>query len=281
VNIKEALTIASNELADIPSRHLDARVLLSHTLKKPVEYIILNYDTELIDAIKELYFSLVTRRKKLEPIAYIISGKEFYGRIFYVNKNVLIPRNDTEILIDLVINQYKEIYNTDIKILDLGTGSGIIALTLALEIKQAQITAIDNSASALFVAKYNAQSYDLLDRVKIVQSNWYESLNNEKFDFIVSNPPYIDLSEQSIMAKETIIYEPKNALYSSNNGLADYELIIKEAKQYLNPNGLLFLEIGFTQAKLVTELLSTYGFQVLSTQKDLQGHERAICAKMH
>jgi len=281
MNIKGALIVASNELVDIPSRHLEARILLCYALKQPVEYIILNHDAKLSAAEKEIYFSLVARRKKLEPLAYITGSKEFYGRSFYVNKKVLIPRNDTEVLIELVIDQYQQMDNTNIKVLDLGTGSGIIALTLALEINQAKITAIDNSASALFVAKCNAQTYSLLDRVEIIQSNWYESLDNERFDFIVSNPPYIDVLEQPFMAKETIIYEPRNALYSRNNGLADYELIIKGAKQHLTDNGLLFLEIGFTQAKLVAELLSIYGFQVLLTKQDLQGHERAICAKIH
>lgn len=282
MQIKEALYIAADKLNlyFISSRHLEARILLSKVLEQPIEYLLLNYEQVITKEEEEFFFMLIERRKRYEPIAYIVEYKEFYSRIFKINKDVVIPRAETEILIEMAIEEYKKFYkNSHIDILDLGTGSGIISITLALEITNSSIIAVDNSSVALQIANLNVNRYNLEKQINNIKSNWYQNLGKKYFDFIISNPPYINPLEKKLMARETLLYEPQNALYAKNNGLESYEQIIKGAKQYLRSSGALFLEIGFNQFDDIYNILKLNNFVVILVQKDLQGYIRAIAAK--
>lgn len=164
----------------------------------------------------------------------------------------------------------------NIKILELGTGSGCIAISLLCELPNARVVATDIILDAIEVARNNALKHHVMDRIQIIQSNWFENIEDQKFDFIVSNPPYISHSEKSEMAIETINYEPSIALFAEEEGLQAYILIAKNAKQFLKPNGKLALEIGFQQEEAVTQIFLNHGYNIESVYKDLQGHSRVI-----
>jgi len=272
MNIKEAIMKASSQVSIS-----DARMLLSKALGKSREYILMYPDHDLSKAEEGLFFSFIQRRKNHEPISYITENTEFYSRDFKVNKHVLIPRPDTEILVEEVI---KRCHQKDPNILDLGTGSGAIAVTLALEISGSYITAVDVSPEAIEVAKFNAKSHKVNDRIEFILSNWYDKLDpNNLFDIIVSNPPYIARSETPLMSKETILYEPETALYAEKEGLLNYEIITEKAGFYLRKGGMIFLEIGFAQKHSVEAILENNGFKEIETILDLSGNDRVVVGK--
>ncbi|WP_040256564.1 bifunctional peptide chain release factor N(5)-glutamine methyltransferase PrmC/tRNA (guanosine(46)-N7)-methyltransferase TrmB [Rickettsia hoogstraalii] len=310
-SIKQILSKATDKLNKIGINppQLEVRILLQHVINKPIEYLLINLDEQLSEAEIEAFEKLLERRLKHEPIAYITGVKEFYSREFIVNKHVLIPRNDTEVLVDVVLDLLKEhIYKSslratersvaisgslleiasstpmassrndgnNIKILELGTGSGCITISLLCELPNARVVATDISLDAIEVARNNALKHHVMDRIQIIQSNWFENIEDQKFDFIVSNPPYISHSEKSEMAIETINYEPSIALFAEEEGLQAYILIAKNAKQFLKPNGKLALEIGFQQEEAVTQIFLNHGYNIESVYKDLQGHSRVI-----
>lgn len=281
VQIREALRQAAERFnhANIPSANLDARLLLAKVLQCSVEYLIFSFDQDLTDKQQEDFEQLVQRRLKLEPIAYILGYKEFYSRQFTVDRRVLIPRGDTEDLVDAVISYSKSLPHSVIKILDLGVGSGAIAVTLALEIKNSKIVAVDISPGALEIAAINARDHNLSNRINFLQSDWFQNLSYDKFDIIVSNPPYIAKEERHLMAQETKGFEPEEALFAEEDGLLHYKSIISAAKEFLSPDGRIFLEIGFDQLKKVQDILKQNHFIVCKIVKDLRGFSRVIEAK--
>ena len=301
MKIKEAIResgITSNE----------SRILLAHALGYSEEYLLMNGDEE-IDSDK--YFELVERRKSHEPIAYIIGKKEFYSREFIVDSSVLIPRPDSEIMVDVVIRHTegssasrkdpvrqtepvvraphthtqgpygrdKSLPQDDVRILELGIGSGCLLLTLLWEMPNATGQGVDISEAAINIATQNMEKFELSDRCKIYKSNWFEKVDG-KFDVIISNPPYINKDDQNIMAKETLLHEPVGALYSEKGGFADYRKIASQAKNYLNENGKIFLEIGIGQKNSVAKIFEEKGFVLESIHKDLAGIERVVCLCM-
>ncbi len=274
MNLIEALTYGEDSFKKnaIESASLDSNILLRYVLQKPLEYILLNQELQLTCEQEEAYKNLVARRMNFEPIAYLVSSKEFYGRDFVLNNKVLIPRNDTELLIDIA----KDHIGNATQILELGTGSGIIAITLALECVALRMVATDISSDALEVAMYNAKIYDVLNRIDFVQSNWFDELPDQKFDLIISNPPYVSTREIELMAKETILHEPALALFATNNGLASYSAIAKDAKNYLNPMGKILVEIGFEQKEYVEAIFVQNNYKLLEVFKDLSGNNRAM-----
>ncbi|HJD53986.1 MAG TPA: bifunctional peptide chain release factor N(5)-glutamine methyltransferase PrmC/tRNA (guanosine(46)-N7)-methyltransferase TrmB [Rickettsia endosymbiont of Proechinophthirus fluctus] len=299
-SIKQILSDATNKLnkIGISSPQLEARILLQHVINKPIEYLLINLDEQLNEAKIEAFEKLLARRLKHEPIVYITGVKEFYSREFIVNKHVLIPRSDTEVLVDVVFqchsresgnpekkqpdpcfrgNDISENCNDKfLNILELGTGSGCIAISLLCELPNANVIATDISLDAIDIIKSNAAKYEVTDRIQIIHSNWFENIETQKFDFIVSNPPYIAHSEKSEMAIETINYEPSIALFAEKDGLQAYFLIAENAKQFLKPNGKIILEIGFKQEEAVTQIFLDHGYNIESVYKDLQGHSRVI-----
>lgn len=277
--IKEALSLATEKLESFSSKQLEARILLSYALNITQETLLINYNKEITEDEKLNFFKYIERRKSFEPIAYILEKKEFYGMDFFVDQNVLIPRPDTETIVDEVILEYnKNFPDKEITILDLGTGSGAIAVSLATVIPLSKITATDVLDEVLKIATKNAISNSIAAQIEFIQSNWYSNLSNNKFDFIVSNPPYINSADKSYMSQETLLYEPQDALFADDNGLINYSEIISGAISFLNLGGKIFLEIGFNQSKAVVSILEKYHFTEITIVQDLSGQDRIIKA---
>ena len=277
--IKEALSLANIELESFSSKQLDARILLGYALNITQETLLINYNKPITKNEEFRFFQYIKRRKSFEPIAYIIENKEFYGINFFVDKNVLIPRPDTEILVDEIILEYKKNFSDkEIKILDLGTGSGAIAVSLAILIPLSKITATDISESAIKIATKNAMLNNVVNKIEFIKSNWYSNLKDAKFEYIVSNPPYIDSADKLYMSQETLLYEPENACFADNNGLINYDKIISEATYFLKKGGKILLEIGFNQSKSVVSILEKHQFTEIVIIKDLSSHHRVVRA---
>lgn len=257
---------------DIEDSNTKARILLSYVLVRPKEYFIINSDAELPKEKEELFNRYITELIKGKPLQYITKKQEFFGMDFYVNENVLIPQPDTEILVEEVI----KIVKTENKknILDLCTGSGCIAISLSDKLAGISITATDISKIALEIAKRN----DKNRKVIFKQSDMFENLSNEKFDIIVSNPPYIKTKVIERLSKE-VQQEPKLALDGGEDGLKFYRIIAENAYKHLNKDGYVCLEIGEDQKEEVMELLKENNYQNIYGKKDLAGNDRIIVAK--
>lgn len=272
MDIRSSLLYIAGRLSESGIEHpaMEARILLSHLLRKPKEFLISHGEQELeANAFHELEV-LINRRRALEPIAYIIGIKEFFGRDFIVDSNVLLPRPDSETLIEAVLANAKEMP----KILELGVGSGCLIITLVLELEGAMGLSIDIDKGALAIAASNAQKHEIEDRVELIESDWFRGLGEQKFDIIISNPPYISSEER--VAKETLLYEPHKALFAGKGGLEAYMEIADKAGDFLKPDGMIYLEIGYDQEDSVTELFVEKGYRVLGKHKDLAGYVRCL-----
>ena len=274
--IKKGMIELKNENIEEPK--LKSRLLIQYVLNETRQYVIVN-DMEDLEKNKEKqYFEGIKILKKGIPIEHITHQKEFMKLNFFVDKNVLIPRQDTEILVEEVIKIAKRINAK--KILDLCTGSGAIAASLAKYLPQTEITAIDISNDALKIAKKNAVSNNVENQITFISSDMFTNLNEEKFDIIVSNPPYIKtnvIKELDIQVKN----EPYIALDGGEDGLDFYKKIINESYQYLKCNGYLCLEIGFDQKFDVIELIeNAEKFEGTYSKKDLFDNDRIIITRM-
>ncbi len=259
------------------SARLDAQVLLCFVLKKERSYLLTWPEKQLTKREVSSYLALLIRRQKGEPIAYITGVKEFWSLPFKVSPATLIPRPDTEILVELVLNVFHE--RKQANCLDLGTGTGAIALALASEMPLWHIEAIDYSKEAVSLAKLNARQLGL-SQVKIFQSDWFSHVNvTNKFELIVSNPPYIDEFDDNLVHGD-VRFEPKSALVANEQGLADIKCIARESRNYLAKKGKLFFEHGFQQGAHVRNILSALGYQGIQTVKDLNEHERITWAEV-
>ncbi len=246
------------------SARLDADLLLMHALNCPRSFLITHDNDEINDRIVFRYRSLISRRMACEPIAYIVGYKEFWGLPFKVNKEVLIPRPDTELIVETALK-----FKSASSVLDLGTGSGAIVLAIKHERPEIKAFAVDVSDGALDVAKENAARLNL--EVCFIKSSWFSALKSEKFDLIVSNPPYIEENDEHLKA---LSFEPIGALTSGKDGLDDIRVIVRDARQFLNNGGALLLEHGYNQGKNVRDILTENGFSEVNTLKDLGENER-------
>lgn len=280
MQVREALKLATKKFMESSTPSLDARLLLAHALNYSQEKLLINYDKELEQDIETRFFEFVARREEQEPIAYILGRQEFYGLEFAVNKHVLIPRPETELIIDILKeDSTRKGQNDNIDILELGIGSGAVSVCLAKEILLANITAAEVSDQAIEIAQSNVSRHKVQNQVKILKSDWYSALDKgEKYDYIVSNPPYICRSEIYQMSKETIDFEPDLALYADNEGLSSYQAIIQNAKNFLKNDGKLVFEIGYSQKNMILDLLKRAGFENTSVKQDLSGLDRIIVA---
>lgn len=244
----------------------EARLLLRHLLGCSAAHIVAHRDDALDAALEEQFFALVERRRRGEPIAYLMQVREFYGRDFVVAPSVLIPRPETELIVDIV----REKFGRDAKprVLDMGTGSGCLAITLALELPQAEVSALDVSSQALTIARRNAAR--LGAKVRMIESDWLTAVVGERFDLIVSNPPYIAAGDPHL-AQGDLRFEPPQALASGSDGLDALRHIIANATAHLNPGGWLLFEHGYDQAQSVRTLLEGHGFQSIEQRADLAG----------
>lgn len=278
MKVKDLLREASMRLkkAQINSYMMEARIMLKNVLGVSEEFILLNPEKELSCQQMELFNQLVARRERLEPIAYIIGLREFYGRDFIVTQDVLIPRPDSEILIESVLADYR--FSKNLRILELGTGSGCLIITLLLELTNASAIAVDIDKSALVIAKKNAAKLNV-EKINFIESDWFASIDlTEKFDIIIANPPYIALDSTKV-AQETALYEPKKALFANDNGLSVYKEIALKAHDFLKQDGSIFLEIGYDQEQSVTDLFLAAGYVVVNKTRDLSGYVRCISFK--
>ena len=260
----------------IPSASLDAEILLSLSLNKTREEILLNLEGKLNTNQINNYNKLIKRRKKKEPISYITGKKHFWNSEFYVNKNVLTPRPETELLVEEVLKRYKLV--NKINILDIGTGSGCILISLLKQHKKWVGTGIDISKMAIKVAKSNAKIQQVSNRIRFIKSDVDKFLRG-KYDLIVSNPPYINKIGYNNLDLGVKNYEPIKALYGGVDGLRIIEKIIGKSKFILKNNGILVMEIGLGQHQKVSEQLKKSGFYVFKTVKDYQKIKRLIFAK--
>ncbi|MBP9721767.1 MAG: peptide chain release factor N(5)-glutamine methyltransferase [Gammaproteobacteria bacterium] len=234
---------------------LDASILLAHVLSKPRSYLLTWPDKLLSIGQIAMFHALIKKRCLGEPVAYITGQKEFFSLIFNVNKSTLIPRPETELLIETILARFKDKTEDKLTILDLGTGSGAIAISLAKSRPNWQITAVDNSHSALEIAKKNAKLHEI-NNINFVFSDWFSNVDSElKFDCIVANPPYIS-SDDPHLEQGDVKFEPRSALISQDNGLADIKLILNQAGLYLAPNGLLIFEHGYDQLSEIQKLIN-------------------------
>lgn len=252
----------------------EARLLLGHVMGKPPAWLIVHDDEVLAESELLTFASLVARRAGGEPVAYLIGHREFFGREFAVASGVLIPRPETELLVDIAIAKVglgttvTSAAKSAARILDLGTGSGCLAITLALEIPLAQVTAVDASAAALHIARKNAEQ--LGARLRLLQSDWFAALAGDRFDLVVANPPYIADADPHLAAGD-LRYEPRAALASGSDGLEAIRCIVAGAAEHLAPGGQLWLEHGYDQAVAVRELFAAAGFVGIEQIPDLAG----------
>lgn len=269
--IKSLASFAEVELADISdSVKLDVQILLSFVLQKDISYLFTWPDKKLSVAQAEQFMTLLSQRKQGKPIAYLTGHKEFWSLDFFVSSATLIPRPDTESLVELILLNHCEIPQ---HCLDLGTGSGVIALALASERQQWKIFAVDYSVQAVALAKRNAAHLNY-PKVNIFQSNWFESIDKQlTFDVIVSNPPYIDENDHHLIQGD-VRFEPSTALVSGDKGLADIVTITEQATGFLKNNGYLYIEHGYQQAQSVRALLLKNSYYNVLTVQDLNGNDR-------
>ena len=277
MTIKQAITkgmimLKSN---NVESPKLKARLLLQYVLDKPRQYIIV-YDNKEIDKQQQWqYFVNIEKLTKGIPLQHITHRQEFMKMDFFVDENVLIPRPDTEILVEEVIKIAQK-YNSP-RILDLCTGSGAIAISLKKFVPNADITAVDISEKALEIAQKNAEKLEA--KINFVKSNLFDKLDNKKFDIIVSNPPYIRKDEIKKLSEE-VQKEPKIALDGGEDGLYFYKKIINEAFNFLADNGMIFLEIGFDQKEELEKLIKAdKRYKLVKTKKDLGDNDRIVVVK--
>lgn len=249
---------------------LEAQLLLEQVLNVNHAWLIAHADDEINSKAKQQLDALIQRRITGEPIAYILGKREFYGLTLKVTPDTLIPRSDTETLVDAALTRISP--STPLHILDLGTGSGAIALAIARHRPLAVVTAVDVSAGALAVAQENANHLSI-SNVRFILSDWFDALHNQTFDLIVSNPPYIE-DQDPHLKQGDLRYEPYAALASGKDGLEDIRKIIQQAAIHLKPQGLLMFEHGYNQAKSVSLLLASAHFSAIETHKDLAGSDR-------
>jgi len=271
---------------NIDESRLIAEIVFSHVLNIDRMMLFTKYrdeiENEKIEKIR--YFIQKIGREKF-PVQYLLNEQEFYGRKFYVDKGVLIPRQDTEVLVEKMIEILKnnilknknleKILKIHPKILDIGVGSGIIGITAALEIKDSYVLGVDISEKALDTAEKNKELLKV-SNIKFLKSNLFENVEFKQFDMIVSNPPYISLNEAGIMSDDTLLHEPSEALFAENDGLYFYYEICQKALDYLADFGYLLFEIGYKQGKNVAEIMTSSGFKNVEVIKDLAGLDRVV-----
>ncbi len=279
MNIKQALEEARNILKsnNFEDSNIIAKELLSYVLKKDKVYLTINSDTALTDTEYAEFTKYIEQIIDGKPLQYITQKQEFMGMEFFVNEDVLIPQPDTEILVETVLDICKRYSNQSLRILDLCTGSGAIAISLS-KILNTQVFASDVSTKALEVAEKNNVLNN--SKVEFIESNLFEQINGEKFDIIVSNPPYIKNEEIKLLSKQ-VQNEPYIALAGGEDGLDFYRKIIDEAYKHINKNGYLCLEIGYDQKEDLIKLIKqNENYEYENCIKDLSNNDRCIIAKI-
>jgi len=261
--------IAQFEKNKITNPKQNAETIISHVLKVKRLDIYLQPEKEISDVQLNTILEITSRRKKYEPLQYILGETEFYGYKIIVNKRVLIPRPETELLVEKIINEEKKASS----MLEIGTGSGAIVIALAKNLDNIKIDAIDILKDVLKIAEQNAKLNNV--EINFFQSDIFENVT-DKYDLIISNPPYISQTDYEELPVEIKDFEPKSALQAMNNGLYFYNEILKYAKEYLTESGKIYFEIGYDQAEKITEMAMKNGFSDIQGFKDLNGFDRIV-----
>ncbi|EWS97905.1 MAG: peptide chain release factor N(5)-glutamine methyltransferase [Pseudoalteromonas tetraodonis] len=270
LTVENAITTGANLLASSSdSAKLDAQVLLLNILQKPRSYLFTWPEKQLTDEQSQAFERACERRLNGEPVSHITGYREFWSLQLEVNPTTLIPRPDTETLVELALSCNVP---NDAKVLDLGTGTGAIALALGSEMPTWDIIAVDRIDDAVALAKRN-QKRLAINNVCVKQSNWFSALNNKKFDLIVTNPPYIEYNDKHLHQGD-VRFEPLSALVADDAGLADIKQIITQSRDYLHSNGYLLIEHGFEQSAAVRHIFNQMAFINVSTVKDLGNNDR-------
>lgn len=275
MNIAQVLTHAKQCLTDAVANHdsddanIDARVLLRHVLQCSNTYLYTYPEKQLNSEQSKLFSNLIQRRCLGEPIAYIVGYKEFWGLKLNVSPATLIPRPETELLVEIALEKASGV---ETSILDLGTGTGAVALSIAREKPNWRVVGVDKVDAAIQLAKANKSHLNIAN-VDFFVSNWFSCVNGEKFTVIVSNPPYVE-KESECLGKGDLRFEPSSALISENSGLDDIFTIIDNSPNYLASNGWLMIEHGHQQADSIAAQMKARGFKSISTRNDIQQHPR-------
>ena len=277
MNALQLLKIGSNFLREknVSSHLLDAEILLAKTLNISREEILVNLDQKINKKNSLFFQNYLQRRSRSEPIAYILGEKEFYSQKFDVNKHTLIPRPETELMVDELIKMYQ---GKSISILDIGSGSGCIIISLLNYLKKSSGVGIDISKNAIVMAKKNSKKFELQNRLKFFNKSFVD-IFNKKFDLIVSNPPYVVRKDIKKLSDDIKKFEPIIALDGGNDGLDLIKKVIYKSKDIIKYNGMLALEIGNEQIKKVSKILFDISFIVKKVVKDYENNIRCVIAK--
>ena len=275
MNIKSAIIKGTNILKTkfIQTAQLDAEILMAKTINADRKYIILNHDKNLNEESLKYFDKLINERASMKPIAYIVNKKFFWKSDFYVTNETLIPRPDTELLIEQILQLTKN--KNKMRVLDIGVGSGCILLSILKEKKKFSGIGIDISKNCLFISKINAIKLKLYSRVRFYKSD-VDKFTLGKYDLIVSNPPYIKKHNLKYLERNVVNFEPKLALNGGLDGLLEIKKVIKKSSELIKRKGIFILEIGFDQKNKVINLLKEKGFYINSTLKDLAKNDRCI-----
>ena len=273
MTIREIYSYCIDELQSNQERFIDTELLLSFVLKKDRIYIKINLDEKINKEDEEQIKIFVEQLKNNKPIHYIIRKRDFYGYDFLVDEHVLIPRSDTEILVENALNILSN-EDKELKGLEIGVGSGIISITLLKKMKNLSMTAIDINQYAIEISKKNAENLGVLDRFKLIKSDLFENVTG-KYDFIISNPPYIDENDMGKLPDKVKFYEPCIALDGKKDGMYFYNEIIKRGKDFLNERFHIFFEIGYNQGQMIRKSFENYGYEKeVKIYKDYEGNDR-------
>jgi len=283
--VRKLLSQAARSLtaAGIESARLDAEVLLGHVLALTREQLIVAHDLLISAGQVHQFATLLQRRLRREPVAYITGRQEFWSLDFQVTRDVLIPRPETERLVEVALTLAVDLdAKKPLRVLDIGTGSGAVAVSLAAELPWAEIVATENSRAALAAAQKNAALNQVADRMTFLPGDWFAALGGgHAFDLIVANPPYLRRAEIAILEPEVSLWEPLGALDGGADGLDCYRCIASEAWQFLTPNGALALEIGAHMGGEVCALFNQAGrYREVALFLDYAGHDRVVVAKL-
>jgi len=276
MNIQQALQQASNDLAESsPSSALDAQVLLCHVLQCNSAHLAAWPEKALTDEQQEKYNLLVAGRQQGCPVAHLTGQREFWSLNFAVDNSTLIPRPETETLIEFILSHFAD--RKQLRMLDMGTGTGAIAIAVAKEMPGWQIVASDISAAALELARHNSEKLKS-ENISFIQSDWFQNISAKDFDLIVSNPPYI-AADDPHLSQGDVRFEPATALISGSSGMDAIEHICAQAKNQLAKNGWLIVEHGYNQKQQVADCLTSNGYVQITQQQDLSGHIRMSAGK--
>jgi len=264
------------EKNEIPEARLKTEIIFSNVLGIERMMLFTKYRDEIDEEKKNKIREYIHKiGKEKFPIQYLLNEQEFYGRSFYVDKGDLIPRLDTEVLVEKALNILNEESIEEPKVLDIGVGSGVIGITIALEVPTSKVMGVDISEKALEISSKNKKILKA-GNIKFIKSDLFKNIEYKKFNMIVSNPPYISSDETDVMSEDALLHEPSEALFAGSEGLYFYNSISKKAMEYLDENGYLLFEIGYKQGEIVAKMMETYGFKNVEIIKDLAGNDRVV-----